>query len=173
MKYLLLFLLISSQAFAQQQVESKYVRFKTPGVLSAIPKTPLKTNPETDKILNLMRNDIQAGHRFLSTGSIKFFQYIDTAVSVGSGYIPRIKGILDNMSTFEGAKIPGYSSKVKDFNNLYALITTSDIDDIRRYNIFMVNKSYNRLFSSIILVVKNDPLAENAVNDLLNSVTFK
>jgi len=174
---IILLFLATTKLFAQQQIESKNVKFNVPSYLAKIQKKNSKTNSiqNENKIMAIVRINSLRGQKFIGDGSIKFLQYIDTTIYVRGDYILKLKGDMDNMAIIEGGKaLPWYSSTIKKINNYDVLIIKNlETAEYTRYLIYTVNSEHNKLFSSIVLISKNDPLAEKAIDELLRSIKFK
>ena len=156
MKYLLLFLLISSQAFAQQQVESKNVKLTIPKDLNRISNEMGKA-PDTQaqhNMLALARVNGLKGQRYFGNGVVKFFQYTDTAFSIRPDYLENSKRMFDEMATIQGTKIAGYSSAIKFNNNNSTLIVKNEIEGYIRYGIYAVNQQHNKIITATFVTLK-------------------
>jgi len=176
MKYLLLFLLISSQAFAQQQVESKNVKLNLPNNSIKIDKIGMVENSVSDESKIQKRYHVNSfpGKKYIGRGVIKFIQFTDTAVTVRPDYIQYRKKMFDEASSGLSGKVPESSSIIRVVNGCEVLIVKWVGDTYVNYIIISTNKSHNKVFNSRIIALKRDIIeADKEVDNFVKNIRFK
>jgi activator of HSP90 ATPase len=175
-KILIVLLFATSNLFGQELIKSKATVFISPKDISINRKEINRgaSITEKDRIVNVIRVNSLKGKSFFGTEKVKFFQYVDTIISLPLNHLQEKKKMFDEIFSVRGKPIDGYSSIMKIGENFDALIVRNEIEEYVRYSIFSVNQSNSKALNATFVVLKMDSLAGNkAVNDFIKSIKFK